>query len=99
MRRTLFGLAASGVLLLAGIVSAAAQRTTPPAPGAPGPPAFEQRANQPTGRPLFSIFGLPVGVNAPVAAPYCSGCAFENVGGQPGRSRDSVARAVSGPSQ
>ncbi len=43
----------------------------PAAPPAPAMPA-----------PLFSVLGVPVVVNAPVAAPYCN-CATEIYGGQP----------------
>lgn len=90
MRRTL-GLALIGVLSLAGSARAGSQDAPPSPPPQQGAPPMEQRATQPTARPLFSIFGLPVQLNAPVAAPYCN-CPFQNFGGQPERSRDAVAR-------
>ncbi len=43
-----------------------------------------------TGRtPVFSLFGLPVYLRAPVAAPYASS-AYENFAGQPQHSSDSL---------
>jgi hypothetical protein len=48
--------------------------------------------------PLFSIFGLPVALNAPVAAPYCN-CAAENFGGQPMRGPEALLAPATGRRQ
>jgi hypothetical protein len=49
--------------------------TTPATPSAPATPA-----------PLFSLFGVPVSVAAPVRAPYCT-CVFSTFPGQYGSTR------------
>ena len=97
-------LAAIGLLMMAGAGGAAAQTSAP----APVPPSLPMTAPQPrdfpslqqkptmlNNKPLFSLFGLPVGVNAPVAPPYCK-CDESNYGGQPARSRSSVGRQMTG---
>ncbi|MDA8250513.1 MAG: hypothetical protein M0Z28_15250 [Rhodospirillales bacterium] len=73
-----------GAFLLAMPIVATAQ------PATPSSPAMEQRTTQATARPFFSILGVPVGVDAPVASPYCN-CAFQTFAGQPVRSREAVA--------
>jgi hypothetical protein len=79
MRRVL-GLAVTGSLLVAGAGAALAQQS--PAPVPRDGTGLQQQALQPSDHPLFSIFGLPVGVNAPVPNPY-SNYALRNFGGQP----------------
>jgi hypothetical protein len=98
MQRVL-AFATIGLSLLAGAAAASAQRPAPSSPDQHGRPLTEQRATEPTTRPLFFLFGVPVGVNAPVAAPYCGNCALQNYGGQPDRSRTAVARAATGLGQ
>lgn len=52
-------------------------------PHAPTPPFGTGRT------PVFTLFGLPVYLRAPVAAPYASS-AYENFAGQPQHSSDSL---------
>ncbi len=101
-------LAGFAMLLITG--SAAAQSTAPPSGAAPAPvapqlpmtapqprdfPSLQQRPTTLNNKPLFYLFGLPVGVSAPVAPPYCK-CDESNFGGQPARSRSSVGRQMTG---
>ncbi len=79
MMHRIFGLAVTGAFLLAGapmVQAASPQSYGVQAPALPQPPA-----PPPTTGPNLSIFGLPVVVNAPVAAPYCN-CASQSFGGQ-----------------
>jgi hypothetical protein len=90
----ILGLAAVGALLAGGAVQAYAQSPTP-GTSTTTSPTLQQSAQDPTGRPLFYISKLPVGVNAPVAAPY-SNSAMQDFGGQPGTSRDAVIEQATG---
>jgi hypothetical protein len=81
------------VLLLAATTPAGAQQTPTPGTGKPSGPAMEQRSTQPRGKPLFTIFGIPVWLNTPVAPPYCN-CITDNAQGSPVRSRNGVGRAA-----
>lgn len=84
----ILAVAMAGALALAG---------SPGAPAAPPPQSYIQRepgVQQPaappkTAEPLFSFFGLPVVVTAPVAKPYCN-CAADLYAGQPMRGRQAV---------
>jgi hypothetical protein len=71
------GLFALMGILAAGVANAQQQQAAAGLVAAGGPPGFggeigtlgpQQAPTQP--RPLFSIFGLPVGIWAPVPAPY-----------------------------
>ncbi len=58
-------------------------------PGPRPPP----RVRTPEQQPLFELFGLPVYLAAPVAAPYANS-AFQTYGGQPRRSSESVLQGA-----
>ncbi len=87
MRRVL-GLVLIGAFVLAGASGALAAGPTQSygvqAPAVPQPAAPPGAA-----APSLSILGLPVSVNAPVAAPYCN-CATQNFGGQPMRGPEAL---------
>ena len=93
--RQIIGLAVIAMMSAGAAATALAQQGPAPVPIPPDRPTMEQSAPQPGPKPLFSLFGLPVVVNAPVAPPYCN-CAMQNFGGQPARSRDAVAMAADG---
>ena len=92
MRQILrLGIVAAGLLTGAPVIQA--QTQSPPQPSrfkaqhpqiVPTPP-FRQSA---IANPTMSILGLPAGISAPVALPYCEYCAFRNFGGQPMRGQD-----------
>jgi len=89
--------ALGGVLLAASLALMA--QAPAPTPGlsivAPGTSPMQQRSTQPARPSLFSLFGLPVVVDAPVPPPYC-GCTYETYFGQPMRSAGAVAAQSSG---
>lgn len=81
-----------GSFLVAGPLTTMAQAPAPtPSTIPPRSPMFQQRTTLPSRPPLFSLFGIPVGIDAPVASPYCAGCAYDTFAGQPMRSRTAVA--------
>lgn len=89
----------AGVLVLAGCLWSGAvlaqsqpKHQTPP-PGPHAAPLFEQKSQQNLPTPLFTL-AVPVGVDAPVRAPYCN-CAYRDFAGQPMTGRDAiVAQAI-----
>ncbi len=94
--RELAKLAVTATFLLAAPMVATAQAPAPvPGTGRPPSPLFQQRTTKQT-KPLFSLFGLPVGIDAPVASPYCN-CIYDTFAGQPMRSRSAVAAEGSAP--
>jgi hypothetical protein len=58
------------------------------APGMPGTEAQQNPHNDADVPSHFSIFGIPVKFNAPVAPPYNPDFTYQTYGGQPGRARD-----------
>ncbi len=76
-----------GAFMLAG--AAGAKAAPPQSYGVQAPGIQQQPAPPNPPAPLFSIFGLPVGVNAPVSAPYCN-CATQIYGGQPMRGGEAL---------
>ena len=90
--RDLAKLTVIAALLLAAPLTTMAQSPAPvPSTIPPKSPLFQQRTTAPTRPPLFSLFGLPVGIDLPVSSPYCAGCPYDMFGGQPMRSRSAVA--------
>ncbi len=95
MKRT-FGAVILGTVMLAVSAGAPAQQPAPTqSVVVQRAPKMEQSTTQPGNKPLFSIFGLPARISAPVAAPYCN-CPMANYGGQPMRGADAVAAQVGG---
>jgi hypothetical protein len=45
--------------------------------------------------PVFRLFGIPFGVNAPVGSPYCA-CIYGNFAGQPMTGRNAVGAQTAG---
>ena len=48
--------------------------------------------------PVFYLFGIPVVVDTPVAAPYCN-CAYQLSGGQPATGADAATGLLSSSSK
>jgi hypothetical protein len=83
-----------------GWVSPANAQTAPrPSVTMPGqstrPPPWVQTPGSGSGQPTFNLFGVPTYITTPMAAPY-SNSAYQNFGGQPGRSSDSLLMQGSG---
>jgi hypothetical protein len=76
----ILGFAIIGLAVLAGQAVAADGGRRPTAQL----PLIQQYPTQ-----LYSIFGVPVVVDAPVAPPYCN-CAYKIVGGQPATGGDTA---------
>jgi hypothetical protein len=80
---------AVGVFIVGGLAVAQAQSATLPSSQDQRNAGLEQGTWVPAPRPLFSVLGLPVTVNAPVASPYRNG--FTDFGGQLNTGRRPVA--------
>jgi len=95
MRRT-FGAVVLGALMLAGPLGALAQQPAPTTSVVVRRgPTMQQSTTQPGNQPLFSIFGLPARISAPVTPPYCN-CPLANFGGQPMRGAEAVGAMAGG---
>jgi hypothetical protein len=81
--RSLQGLAVLGVVMLTGVGGAAAAPAWTPHYNL-NQPATPRVQSPP--KPLFSILGVPVRIEAPVAPSYCI-CFFGNLPGQEGNDR------------
>lgn len=95
MKRTV-GAIVLGAVMLAVPLGALAQQPAPtPGSVVRRSPTMQQTTTQPGNKPLFSIFGLPAQISAPVTPPYCN-CPLANFGGQPMRGADAVAAQAGG---
>jgi len=80
MMHRMLGLAVIGAFLLGGapVVQAASPQSygvqAPALPQSPAPPTT-------TTVPFLQLFGIPISINAPTAAPYCN-CATQSYSGQ-----------------
>jgi len=84
--RSIWRLAVIGAFLLAGSAGTKAQSSATMTLNQQGTPTMQQKTTAPA--PLSSVLGLPVGVDAPVAAPYRGG--FQDFGGQPETGREAA---------
>ena len=77
-------------VLLANVASAQEPPTTGlTEQGQPAPSGLERQRWQPPRKPLFSVFGIPFVVDAPVAAPYSG--ESRTFGGPPPTARGPVS--------
>jgi hypothetical protein len=88
-------------VLTATLTFGAALAQTPPArspefavqrPQTAPAPLFRQDK---TAEPFTTILGVPVGVSAPVAAPYCN-CAYGDFAGQPMTGQEAATGQIAG---
>lgn len=94
MRRT-FGVVAAAVLLAVPAAVMAQEGPAPTVTPRPARPPLQQSTTRPGNAPLFTLFGLPVRVAAPVGPPYCN-CAYRDYAGEPMRSRTLVDSEANG---
>ena len=94
--KRVFGAIVFGAVMLAVPLDALAQQPAPTTTSVVRRgPTMQQSTTQPGNAPLFSIFGLPARISAPVTAPYCN-CPLTNFGGQPMRGAEAVGAQAGG---
>lgn len=94
--RRIRGATVLGAVMLAAPLGAMAQQAAPTSSVVvQRPPPMQQSTTQPGNQPVFSIFGLPARISAPVTPPYCN-CPLATFGGQPMRGAEAIGAEAGG---